>query len=205
MEDERMNALVPLDQLHWNEDTKSFGVLSKSQTDEVIEACVRIGLREPGQISNVLSEYERVMSGQLLFGQFLSGNLGIYEFDEEGSPIFEAVRENSKRDFVFESHASRETCPAGEVMEMGGRFVFCEGSDSFKAFALYGVAVSFCSKWGIDLLSGENPEEHAITRDEPEFVDDMRRRSWRVLEVESEDGLVRVRIRLLGDWFRTDR
>ena len=49
-----MNQLVPVDELHWDESTKSFNVLSREQTEEVIEACLRLGMKKKSDILKVV-------------------------------------------------------------------------------------------------------------------------------------------------------
>jgi hypothetical protein len=198
-----MNSLVPSDQLQWNEDTKSFGLMSKAQVEELIEACLRVGIKDSSKILKILAEYEDVLSGQVLFNQFLSGNLGIYEFDEGGSPVFEPIRESSKREFFFESYLSESSCPPNHSVQIGGRFVCCRESNDPEVFALYVSVLEFCSKWGISILEGENPEKESLTIDDPDFILEMRRRSWRILEIQCGGSSTSIRIQLIGDWLRT--
>lgn len=89
-----LNQLVPQDELHWDSDTNTYNILSKDETAKVIRACVRVGMTNEKEIIKVLEEYERVRSGELLFKRFLNGSIGVYDFDAEGSPIFEPVRES---------------------------------------------------------------------------------------------------------------
>lgn len=90
-----LNELVPRDELHWDSETNTYSILSKNETSEVIRACVRVGMTKEKEIIKVIEEYERVRSGQLLFRRFLSGSIGVYDFDEENCPIFEPVRNRS--------------------------------------------------------------------------------------------------------------
>ena len=196
-----MNGLVPPDQLHWNEDLNCYTIISKKETDDLIEACFRTGLRDAGDIVKVVKEYEKVRSGQLLFDQFLAGNIGVYEFEGDGSPVFETIRKETVREVVFESDPG-EDAPGARVAD--GRAVRFEGDRGFNALALYESVVGFCSKWGVDILGGENPEEEAITREDPDFVAEMRRRSWRVVEVEKRGEATRMRVMFAGNWLRTD-
>jgi hypothetical protein len=200
MEERRMNGLVPPDQLHWSDDLKCYTIISPKETDDLIEACFRTGIKDAKQILNVVKEYEKVRSGQLLFGQFLAGNIGIYEFDEDGSPVFESIRKESIREITFDSRVEAENENAESVY---GRSVTCSTAGG-ESIAFYRAVVDFCSKWGIDILAGENPEEEAITREDPDFIADMRRRSWRVVEVENAGPSTRIRVMFTGDWLRTD-
>jgi hypothetical protein len=97
MEEEPMsgglNDLVPKDDLHWDCETNTYSILSKKDTSDVIEACVRLGMTKEKEIIKVLEEYERVKAGELLFKRFLSGGVGVYEFDEQDCPVFEPVRD----------------------------------------------------------------------------------------------------------------
>jgi hypothetical protein len=200
MEERIMNGLVPPDQLHWSDDLKCYTIISQKETDELIEACFRTGIKDAKQILNVVKEYEKVRSGQLLFGQFLAGNIGIYEFEEDGSPVFESIRKESIREITFDSRVEAENENAESVY---GRSVTCSTAGG-ESIAFYRAIVDFCSKWGIDILAGENPEEEAITREDPDFIADMRRRSWRVVEVENAGPSTRIRVMFTGDWLRTD-
>lgn len=87
-----LNDLVPRDELHWDSQTDTYSILSKEQTSDVIRACVRVGMEDERDIIKVIEEYERVRSGQMLFKRFLEGSIGIYEFEKDGSPVFEPVR-----------------------------------------------------------------------------------------------------------------
>jgi hypothetical protein len=196
-----MNGLVPPDQLHWNEDLNCYTIISQKETDDLIEACFRTGLRDAGDIARVVKEYEKVRSGQLLFDQFLAGNIGIYEFEGDGSPVFETTRKETVREIAFESVLG-EDAPGSKTVD--GRSVTFEGDHGFNALALYESVVDFCSKWGVDVLGGENPEEEAITREDPDFVAEMRRRSWRVVEVDRDGDTTRMRVMFTGNWLRTD-
>lgn len=90
-----LNQLVPRDDLHWDEETNTYNILSKKEVSEVVKACVLVGMQDEKAIIKVIEEYERVRSGELLFKRFLSGNIGVYDFDEEGCPIFEPLRGDS--------------------------------------------------------------------------------------------------------------
>jgi hypothetical protein len=196
-----MNGLVPPDQLHWNEDLNCYTIISRKETDDLIEACFRTGLRKADDIVRVVKEYEKVRSGQLLFDQFLAGNIGIYEFEGDGSPVFETTRKETVREIVFESVLG-EDAPGSKTVD--GRSVSFDGDQGFNAVALYESVLGFCSKWCVDVLGGENPEEEAITREDPDFIAEMRRRSWRVVEVEKNGNTTRMRVMFTGNWLRTD-
>lgn len=94
MEERRMrselNNFVPMDDLNWNEDSKSYGILSYEDQQEVIKACVASGINSPKDIAKVVREYETVRGGLLLFKHFMAGRLGICGFDASDSPIFES-------------------------------------------------------------------------------------------------------------------
>lgn len=200
-----MNDLVPPDELHWDDESKSFGILSKSETEELIEACFRTGLKKSRDILKVVREYETVRSGQLLFKQFMSGGVGIYGFDEAGSPIFEPVRKETQREIVFESHTDRATLSGSEAVEVDGRLVVChESSPDFDVLEFYRTAVRFCSKWGVDLLAGENPEEAGAMSDNEPFLAELRRRNWSVAGLSADEGKTVIVIRYSGNWLRTD-
>lgn len=90
-----LNQLVPRDDLNWDGETNTYSILSKEEVAEVVKACVRVGMTGEKAIIKVIEEYERVKSGQLLFRRFFSGDIGVYDFDEGGCPIFEPLREGS--------------------------------------------------------------------------------------------------------------
>lgn len=203
MEKRRMNALVPPDQLHWSAEMNSYTLLSKKETEDLIGACLRTGLEDIKEIMKVVIEYEKVRSGQLLFDQLLAGNIGIYEFDEEGSPVFESIRKDSVREIGFKSSLAEDDEGAGLMID--GRSVFCDTEAPFDAFKLYRGVVGFCSRWGIDILGGENPEEESITREDPEFIADLRRRTWRVMDVKKDGDSTMMRITYTGHWLRTSQ
>lgn len=90
-----LNELVPKDELYWDRETNTYNVLSKDEMSEVIKSCVRVGMKTEADIIKVLEEYERVRAGELLFKRFLLGTIGVYEFAEDDSPIFEPLRDAS--------------------------------------------------------------------------------------------------------------
>lgn len=198
-----MNGLVPPDQLYWNEDVNSYTLLSKKETDNLVEACFRTGLNAVQDILKVIKEYEKIRSGQLLFDQFLAGNIGIYEFDEDGSPVFESIRKETIKEIRFESILGDTVQEEGAFL-VEGRTVRCDAPSGFESVAFYKAVVGFCSKWGIDIIGGEDPEEEAITREEPEFLSDIKRRSWRVVELKRDGDATRMRIMFTGNWLRTN-
>jgi hypothetical protein len=169
--------------------------------DEVIEACFRTGINDTKKILKVVKEYEKMKSGQLLFEQFLSGNIGIYDFEEDGSPVFESIRQDSIQEITFHSFADETK---GDSEAIRGRSVTCSAGVGKESIAFYKTVMDFCSKWEIDIIGGENPEEEAIIREEPLFLNEMRRRSWRVVEVKKNEDSTMIRIMFTGNWLRTD-
>lgn len=197
------NPLVPPDQLNWDASSKTYKVLSSTELNSLIESCFRTGLHEFSDITKVVREYERVRSGHLLFEQFLSGKIGIYEFDDEGSPIFESLREKLTTEVWFESR----TEPFESSVEIMGRFVRCVKCKSnffFNPIELYESVVEFCTKWEIDIMSGENPEEASLTINEPKFIFEFMRRSWNVISLDIESECVSMKVGFRGAWLRTD-
>lgn len=90
-----LNELVPKDDLYWDRETNTYNVLSKDELSEVIKACLRVGMDSESDIIKVVEEYERVRAGDLLFRRFFLGRIGVYEFAEDNSPIFEPLRADS--------------------------------------------------------------------------------------------------------------
>jgi len=84
-----LNDFVPMDDLNWNEASKSYRILSEEEQENVIRACVKSGIESPLDIAKVVREYETVRGGALIFKNFMAGRLGICGFDKSDSPIFE--------------------------------------------------------------------------------------------------------------------
>lgn len=200
-----LNELVPKDELNWDEETGAYTILSKSQRDNLIQACLRVGMKKPKDILKVIREYENVKSGELLFSGFLSGKLGIYEFSPDGNAVFEPVRSNHKTTVEFLSFKKRELAELhGYPRELDHRFVVCDSqADNWDIFVLYEAILNFCSKWGIDILGGESPEEAALSADDQDFIDDVRGRIWSVSEVESDNLKTRLKVEVNGSWLKT--
>jgi len=200
-----LNDLVPKDELNWDEDTGAYTILSKSQMDSLIHACLRVGMKNPKDILKVIREYENIRSGELLFNGFLSGKLGVYEFSPEGNAVFEPIRFDHKTTVEFLSFKKKELAEThGTPREFGNRFVVCDSqADNWDVFVLYETIMNFCSKWGIDILGGNNPEEATMSADDQELIDDVRGRIWSVSEVESDDLKTRLKVEVNGSWLRT--
>lgn len=199
-----VNDLVPVDELHWDPKTGMYNILSHGQTEEIIEACLRIGMKSHSEILKVVKEYETVMSGVMLFNQFLSGRVGIYEFASDGSPIFEKVHDDEFKEIQFWSFESKEdAAEQGDFKECSGRFVVCDCEAEWDILDLYRAVLNFCQRWGIDIISGESPDDSPHAVDDSEFLVALRRRSWSVVEVEQGDGFVKIKATLFGRWLRT--
>jgi hypothetical protein len=84
-----MNNFVPMDDLNWNDASKSYQILSSDDQNEIIKACLSFGIEDPKDIAKVVREYETVRGGLLIFKNFVAGRLGICGFDADDSPIFE--------------------------------------------------------------------------------------------------------------------
>lgn len=195
-----LNNFVPADELHWNESSNTYNILSQKEQEEIIGACLVAGVEKPADIIKVVREYEAVKGGALLFDQFLSGRLGICGFDESDSPIFESVDPDRGKTVNIESRASRPEC---DSIESKGRFISCEDIDDELAETLHGAIVDFCSKWEIDIFNGENPEEADLHIDDPSFFSDLKRRGWSVSSVEVDGDSVFIEAKILGRWLRT--
>lgn len=85
-----LNNFVPMDDLNWSEDSRSYAILSDEEQREIVKACVASGLNSPKDIAKVVKEYETVRAGVLIFKKFMEGRLGICGFDASDSPIFES-------------------------------------------------------------------------------------------------------------------
>lgn len=199
-----LNELVPKDELNWDPDTNDYTILSKTQVDNVMQACLRVGMKRPKDILKVLNEYENIRAGELLFNGFLSGKLGVYEFSPDGSAVFEPIRSDQKTTVEFLSFKEREVAQLhGNPREFGQRFVVCNSEEKWDVFTLYETILNFCSKWGIDILGGDNPEEAALSAEDQEFMDDIKGRIWSVSEVDSDGSRARLRVEVNGLWLRT--
>ena len=89
-----LNNLVPFDNLHWDSESNSNQILSPSDLDNVIKACMNAGLEDSKDILKVVREYENTRCGELMFDQFFAGRISICAVSEEGSPIFESRRDS---------------------------------------------------------------------------------------------------------------
>lgn len=184
-----LNRLVPADEMHWDEDSNSYQVLSKLQIDNIIKACMSVGMEDPKNILKVVREYERVRCGELLFEQFFSGRIGICGFDEAGSPIFDPSKGAEEATLTFVCSRDRNE---DSLLEFCGWSVFCP--DGEANLGLFSDIVDFCSKWGVDLFGGENPEVLGVMNDEPAFQREFKSRPWRVALVESSAGRATVEV-----------
>jgi hypothetical protein len=197
-----MNDLVPADELHWDKESNSYGILSREQTDGLIEACLVAGVDNPSDIFKVIREYEMVRGGILLFEQFLSGRLGICGFDKLGSPIFEPKNSDSEAQVEFVSFVDADEAMAfGESFQECGRHVVSDKNEDRSE--LYRAVLNFCSKWEIDILGGENPELAGASNDDPAFIADLKRRGWVIEDVKCDKKKTVIKIRTSGHWFKT--
>jgi len=184
-----LNSLVPADELHWDESSNSYQVLSRNQIDEVIGTCLSGGIEDPKSILKVVREYERVRCGELLFEQFFAGRIGICGFDEEGSPVFDSSKAAPEK--IIRFSCSRES-HEDSILEFCGWHVFCSEGDS--NLGLFSEVVDFCSRWSVDLFGGESPEILGVMNDDPLFQKEFRERTWRVSLVESSAGQAVVEV-----------
>jgi hypothetical protein len=197
-----MNDLVPADELHWDKESNSYGIISREQTDSLIQACLVAGVDNPSDIFKVIREYEMVRGGILLFDQFLSGRLGICGFDKLGSPVFEPKNSDSETQVEFVSFADADEARAfGESFQEGGRHVVSDKNEDHSE--LYQAVVNFCSKWEIDILGGENPELAGASNDDPAFLADLKIRGWVVEDVRCDKKKTVIKVRTSGHWFKT--
>lgn len=85
-----MNEMVPLDDLHWDRESKRFNILSPEDTKKVLRSCVRDGVDNPADILKVVNEYEVMRAGMLIYERFFSGAVRVCGFEDDGTPVFEA-------------------------------------------------------------------------------------------------------------------
>jgi len=197
-----MNDLVPADELHWDKESNSYGIISREQTDGLIQACLVAGVDDPSDIFRVVREYEMIRGGVLIFEQFMSGRLGICGFDKLGSPIFEPKNPDSEARVEFVSFVDADEARAfGESFQEGDRHVVSNENEDRSN--LYLAVVNFCLKWEIDILGGENPELAGASNDDPAFLADLKRRGWVVDDVKRDKKKTVIKIRTSGHWFRT--
>jgi hypothetical protein len=189
---EGTNSLVPLDELHWDPMTKSYRILSTDEVDDLIKACMAAGMEDTKSIVKVIKEYERVRSGKLLFDQFLAGRIGICDFDKNGSPVFDSSRPAAETSVRFV--CDRYGCDCDSA-EFNGWHVSCPDGNHLEMFS---DIARFCSKWGVDLFGGENPEVLGAINDDPEFQREFSRRPWRAVHVESSAGRTNVDVVVRG-------
>lgn len=184
-----LNRLVPADEMHWDESSNSYQVLSQTQVDEIIRACMGVGMEDSKSILKVVREYEKVRCGELLFEQFFAGRIGICGFDDSGSPIFDSSSPSPETTVRF--LCSRDGDPSSPL-EFCGWSVSCP--DGEENIGLFSEVVDFCSKWGVDLFGGENPEVLGVMNDDPSFQREFTSRHWRVGIVESSAGRATVEV-----------
>lgn len=195
-----LNELVPADELHWDADSGSYRILSKEQTDELIEACLVSGVDRPADISKVVKEYEMVRGGTLLFDQFLSGKVAVCGFNEAGSPVFEPKDTKSMIHVDIKSHVGPPQDEELDAELVGERHV-CANHEC--GVELYKGVMAFCEKWGVDILAGDNPDLSDLALESAPFMADLKRRGWSVVRVEAGEDATCITVRLSGPWFRT--
>lgn len=82
-----LNKLIPADDLHWDETEGKYIALSQDEIGEVINVALENGFQEEEEIMKILNWATSVKVGDILFKNFLKGQLSIVDFDQE-EPVF---------------------------------------------------------------------------------------------------------------------
>jgi hypothetical protein len=87
-------ALIPTDELHWNESEKNFVALSEEEIDKIILQYVRATADfNVDNIHKVVQAMVLVKVSKLLFDRFASGHIRIDGIDEDNNIKFASSNE----------------------------------------------------------------------------------------------------------------
>lgn len=92
-----INNIIPADDLHWCEEEGKYVSLSQEETNKIIMRCIEQGMGSFNDIYKVVSWCGLVRVGDILWRNFLSGNLEITGFDNKKEPIFTTPRRQNER------------------------------------------------------------------------------------------------------------
>lgn len=67
--------LLGVGNLNWNEDESKYDLLSFFETREIVDRCVDCGIKETEDIMVVIRAYEDSIASQILFRNFINGEL----------------------------------------------------------------------------------------------------------------------------------
>jgi hypothetical protein len=77
-----IQALGP-NNLQWSEDEQKYLLLSHLETLELVNKCVDSGVKETDDIMVVVRAYEDMLTAQIIFRNFLNGDLNLRVVDKE--------------------------------------------------------------------------------------------------------------------------
>lgn len=199
-----MNGLIPADDLHWDEDDKKYVVVSKEEQDKLFKACFGCGLEEKETL-RIFRCFTYYKTSEVLFKHFLEGNIGIYSFDDNGSPIFEKLKhEEQILDLVYSHSKTNEDTSTfiDSVDTEEGVLSSSQPRDLVPFERMYKAITKWCRDKGFNLWEKENPDDESTwlqERDE-ELSKEIREKGWRLNCVDSNNGCLRLQI-VLGRWF----
>lgn len=199
-----MNDLIPADDLYWCEEEKKYVVVSKEEEDKLFRACFGCGLEEKETL-RILKSFTYYKTSEVLFKHFLEGNIGIYSFDETGSPIFEKIKEEDQfLDLVcFREKLNEIEDRFVDFIEVdGGQVGSSQTRDLVPFDRMYKTITKWCEDKGFDLWKKENPDnEDTWLKDREEDVSKkLRDKGWSLEQVEVDGERLYLRVRL-GRWF----
>jgi hypothetical protein len=206
MDEDFINKLIPADDLHWDSDSQRHVVLSQDQVDSLIKACFRFGLKDR-EIKSIIEEYNLIKSGELLYRHFIKGNIGVYELDKNGKPIFESPRPGHFQTMSFASCSDPAMFQEirknySEIKDFvtldkwhiaDQIYLGCSvHHDNLEASRIFKTIVKFCSEKGVDLSKGQNFEDNPSEESE---------KTWKILKVQSSDSCTHLIVQIAGKWF----
>lgn len=83
-----INKLLPADDLYWSEEEGKYIALSPDEIDDIVHKAFDNGFTEEDEIIKILSWATTVRVGELLFKNFLKGQIAIRDIAKDGEPMF---------------------------------------------------------------------------------------------------------------------
>jgi len=91
-----LNNIIPADDLFWDEIEKKYVALSKEETEDIILSCMRENFDNFEDIYKMINWCAKIRIGNILWKNFISGSIGINDFDTEEEPMFCAQGEKNE-------------------------------------------------------------------------------------------------------------
>lgn len=196
---------IPKDDLHWDEDSKKHLILSQKEIENVLRSCFKCGL-DQGDTLKVLRQYEDYKTADILFKNFLEGKIGIYSFGSNGSPIFEAPKNQYLDLVLIYAGCYSEFEHLYKIPYTEGQFLACSQPIDLIPFdKIFHTVSRWCKERGFDLKAKENPDDFSTWSKEPdaEVADEIKSKTWRIVELSSNDDYLRLKLEI-GLWFEHD-